>query len=141
MAIEKSRSIRRGRASASTAGAFSEPVIAALEGAKIIGVRAGVDHRFTSVWVVVVNRRVFARSWSDKPTGWFRAFAAVPMGAIRIPGRRQIHVRGKRVRGQRLLESIDEAYATKYDTAASLKWVRGFATAKRRATTMEFVRS
>jgi hypothetical protein len=48
-------------------------------------------------------------------------------------------VRGKPVRGERLLDVIDDAYAKKYDTAASKKWVRGFAQARRRKNTMEFV--
>lgn len=70
----------------STASTFSGPKIAALERAKILGVRSGTEHRFTGVWVVVVNGRVFTRSWSDKPTGWLRAFVEDPRGAIAIPG-------------------------------------------------------
>jgi hypothetical protein len=34
---------------------------------------------------------------------------------------------------------VDRAYAEKYDTKASLKYVRGFARARRRATTTELV--
>jgi hypothetical protein len=118
---------------------FSKPTLDALDAAKILGVRSGDDHRFTGVWVVVVAGRVFARSWSDKPTGWYRAFAEEPCGAIQLPGGRARRVRAKKVRGERLLDSIDEAYAAKYDTPASLKWVRGFREAQRRATTLEFV--
>jgi hypothetical protein len=118
---------------------FSSPALAALDAAKIIGVRAGTEHRFTGVWVVVVRGRVFARSWSDKPTGWYRAFLDEPLGLIQVPNGREIRVRGKRVRGERLLDAIDEAYAAKYNTPASLKWVRGFARPSRRATTLEFV--
>jgi hypothetical protein len=111
----------------------------ALDAAKILGVRSGDDHRFTGVWVVVVGGRVFARSWSDKATGWYRAFVDEPDGAIQLPGGRARRVRAKRVRGERLLDSIDDAYAAKYDTPASLKWVRGFREGHRRATTLEFV--
>jgi hypothetical protein len=117
---------------------FSKPTLAALDAAKILGVRAGTTHKFTGVWVVVANGRVFARSWSDKPTGWYRAFLDEPLGTIQIPKGRDIRVRGKPVRGERLLDAIEEAYAAKYDTPASLKWVRGFKEPKRRATTMEF---
>ena len=123
----------------STQHAFSKPVIAALAGAKIVGVRSGTEHRPTGVWVVVVNTRVFVRSWSDKPGGWFRAFIQEPRGVIQIPSGREIRVRGKRVRGERLLDAIDAAYDTKYDTPASQKWVHGFAEPLRRATTLEFV--
>ena len=117
---------------------FSKPALAALDATKIIGVRAGAEHRFTGVWVVVVDGRVFARSWSDKPTGWYRAFLDEPLGAIQVPGGREMRVRARRVRGDRLLDAIDEAYAEKYHTPASLKWVRGFRTEQRRATTLEF---
>jgi hypothetical protein len=124
---------------ATPARTFSKPALAALDAAKILGVRAGTEHRFTGVWVVVVNSRVFARSWSDKPTGWFRAFLEEPLGVIQAPGGREIRVRAKKVRGDRLLDAIDDAYAEKYNTPASLKWVRGFRQPRRRATTMEFV--
>src|SRR5215207_8004384 len=118
---------------------FSKPVVAALAGAKIVGVCSGTEHRPTGVWVVVVNGRVFARSWSDKPGGWFRAFLEEPRGVVQIPRGREIRIRAKRVRGERLLDAIDAAYGTKYQTPASQKWVRGFAEPQRRATTIEFV--
>jgi hypothetical protein len=121
------------------ARAFSRPAIAALDRAKILGVRAGMEHRFTGVWVVVVGGRVFARSWSDTPTGWYRAFVEEPRGTIQLPGGRELRVLAKKVRGERLLDAIDEAYAAKYDTPASQKWVRGFRRPRRRATTLEFV--
>jgi hypothetical protein len=71
---------------------FSAEAVDALAKAKILGVRAGTEHRYTGVWVVVVERRVFARSWNDKPTGWFRAFCAQPLGSIRI-GDQEVEVR------------------------------------------------
>ena len=123
----------------STKRVFSKPVVAALGAARIVGVRSGTKHRPTGVWVVVVRSRAFARSWSDKPGGWFRGFVAEPHGTIQIPGGREVRVRAKKVRGERLLDAIDAAYATKYDTAASKKWVDGFAEPERRATTLEFV--
>ena len=118
---------------------FTAPALAALNAAKILGVRAGTEHRFTSVWVVVVKGRVFARSWSDKPTGWYRAFIEEPLGVIQVPNGRELRVRAKKVRGEGLLDAIDEAYGEKYNTPASRKWVHGFAQERRRKTTLEFV--
>src|SRR5437667_6744165 len=63
---------------------FSGPALEAFAQAKIRGVRAGTDHRYTGVWVVVVEGRVFVRSWNDKPTGWYRAFEAQPRGSIQL---------------------------------------------------------
>ena len=46
---------------------FSKPIVAALMKDKILGVRAGEgDHRFIGVWMVVVNDRLFIRSWGVK---------------------------------------------------------------------------
>jgi hypothetical protein len=120
---------------------FSRPVLAALEASKILGVRAGLDgHRFTGVWLVTVNGRLFVRSWNDKPDGWREAFRDEARGAIEIPSlRREVAVRARPVRGERLLAAIDRAYAERYDTAASQKWVRGFARGRRRLTTLELV--
>ena len=118
--------------------AFSRPLLQEIDESKILGVRAGEEHRFTGVWVVVVNGRVFVRSWNDKPTGWFQAFLAEPRGAMQV-GEREIRVRGRRSRGERMLDAIEAAYADKYNTAASRKWVLGFKRPRRRAATLELL--
>src|SRR3712207_5598596 len=101
---------------------FDADVIEALRAAKLLGVRAGAEHRFTGVWVVVVEGRAFVRSWNDKPTGWFRAFRREPEGAIQLAGR-EIPVRGRVTRGARLRAAVSEAFGRKYDTKGSRKWV------------------
>ena len=117
---------------------FANAIVEAARSAKIMGVRAGSEHKFTGVWVVVVEDRVFARSWSDKPTGWFRAFRKQPVGKIQI-GEREIPVRGKPVRSARILDAVTLAFGEKYNTKASRKWVAGFAEPQRLATTLEFI--
>jgi len=116
---------------------FSAKIVEALRKAKIIGVRSGSEHRYTGVWVVVVGNRVFARSWSDKPTGWFRAFKREPKGAVQVE-KIEIPVQAKQVRSSRILDSVTEAFAEKYNTKGSLKWVEGFAEPERTANTVEF---
>lgn len=124
-----------------TTKALPATVIAAVDAAKIIGIRAGArsDHRFIGVWPIVVNGRAFVRSWTIKPDGWYRTFLADPLGVIQV-GEREVRIRAKSVRSERLLAAIEKAYAEKYDTPGSLKYVRGFRTARRRATTTEFVK-
>ena len=118
---------------------FSTPVLAALDSSKILGIRAGVEpHRFLGVWMVVVGGRLFVRSWNDKPTGWHRAFAIDPRGAIQI-GTRTVAVRARRARGDRLMLAIERAYAAKYPTSGSRKYVRGFKSPRRRKTTTELL--
>jgi hypothetical protein len=47
--------------------------------------RAGSGaHRFIGIWVVVVKGRVFVRSWSVKPNGWYRTFLKEPRGTIQV---------------------------------------------------------
>lgn len=121
-----------------TPARFSPADIALLDAAKILGVRAGAEHRHTGVWVAVVEGRVFVRSWNDKPTGWYRAFRAIPEGSISV-GKREIRVRASAVRSERLRAAVSRAYGEKYDTKASGKWVRGFAEPQRQANTLELI--
>src|SRR4051794_16990415 len=100
---------------------FSRLALEELDRARILGVRAGTEHRYTGVWVVVVEGRVFVRSWNDKPTGWYRAFQAQPLGSIQLAGR-EIDIRARRLRGDRLRDAVTRAYAGKYDTKASERW-------------------
>jgi hypothetical protein len=119
---------------------LSRPVVAAADASKIMGIRAGArsEHRFVGVWPIVVNGRLFARSWTSTRDGWYRTFLEDPLGTIQV-GEREVRVRARRVTSERLLDRIEDAYAEKYDTKASQKYVRGFRTAGRRATTTEFV--
>jgi len=117
---------------------FAEDIIEAARKAKILGVRAGTEHRYTGVWLVVVDDRVFARSWYDKPTGWFRAFKKEPTGMIQI-GKLEIPVRGKPVRSARIRDAVTAAFAEKYNTKGSRVWVEGFAEPERVLNTLEFV--
>jgi hypothetical protein len=119
---------------------FSRPVVKAIDEASILGVKAGAasDHRFVGVWPVVVDGRVYARSWTLRPDGWYHTFLADPLGIIQV-GARQVRVRAVRARSERVRDKVEEAYAAKYDTRASQKYVRGFKTARRREATMEFI--
>jgi hypothetical protein len=120
------------------ADTFAPDVVEAFRKAKIMGVRAGTEHRHTGVWVVVVDGRVFARSWNDKPTGWFQAFREQASGAVQV-GDLELPVRGRVVRTARIRDAVTAAYGEKYPTKGSRKWVEGFAEPERVANTMEFI--
>src|SRR5690349_6873903 len=117
---------------------FSARRAAAFADAQILGVRSATEHRYTSVWVVVVDDRVFVRSWNDKPTGWYRAFLAEPRGSVML-GETEIRVRAAPVRSARIRRAVSEAYAEKYPTKGSVKWVRGFAEPTHEANTLEIL--
>jgi hypothetical protein len=120
--------------------ALSRSIVAAADQSKILGIRAGArsDHRFVGVWPVVVEGRLFVRSWTVTRGGWYRTFLEDPLGTIQV-GERQVRIRARPVKSERILDAIEDAYATKYPTPASLKYVRGFRTPRRRAATVEFI--
>ena len=119
---------------------FSRPVLAAIDQSKILGVRAGArsDHRFIGIWAVVVGGRVFARSWTRTKEGWHHTLLEDPLGVIQV-GDRELRMRAVQARGERIRDAVEDAYAAKYATPGSLKYVRGFRSPRRRETTVEFV--
>lgn len=118
---------------------FPKEIIDAIDKGKILGIHAGSQpHRFIGLWVVVVERRVFVRSWSVKEAGWYRTFLNEPSGHLSI-GEREFAVRAVQTRSERLKDAVSRAYAEKYSTQASLKYVRDLSSKKSRATTTELV--
>jgi len=138
---ERTMSVKRARPrrpSPGRARRFPPAVIAALDKSKILGIRAGTEHRFIGIWVVVVEGRAFIKSWTIKSRGWYRAFQVDPLGAIQV-GTRTVRIRARPVRGKALLDAIEAAYAAKYNTPGSIKYIEGFKMSERRRTTTELV--
>ncbi|MEA2603504.1 MAG: hypothetical protein QOF89_4496 [Acidobacteriota bacterium] len=118
---------------------FPDDVLAILRDGKILRLRAGTQpHRFIGIWVVVVEGRVFVRSWSLKPRSWYRTFLEEPRGAIQVADR-EIAVRAVRTRSERLKDAVDRAYLEKYRTPGSIKYAQDLGSEKSRATTTELV--
>ena len=117
---------------------FDPKAVAKIAESRSLGVRSGDTHKFTFIWVCVIDGRVLARSWNDKAGGWFRAFLKHPAGAIRF-GKTELAAKGVRVRNTKLIKALSAAYADKYPHKGSQQYVSGFRTAKRKAATMEFV--
>jgi hypothetical protein len=118
---------------------FSDEVLAAIRDGKFLGIRAGTQpHRFIGIWAVVVEGRVFVRSWSLKLRSWYRTFLEEPRGAVQVAGR-EIPVRAVRTRSERLKDAVSRAYLEKYKTPGSVKYARDLGRAKSRATTTELV--
>lgn len=118
---------------------FTDEVLAAIRDGKILGIRAGTKpHRFIGIWAVVVENRVFVRSWSLKPRSWYRTFLEEPRGAINVAGQ-EIPIRAVQTRSERLKTAVSRAYLEKYNTPGSIKYARDMGRAKSRATTTELV--
>jgi hypothetical protein len=118
---------------------FTPPILEEIHRRRTFGIRAGARrHRFTAIWVVVAEGRVFARSWDGKEGGWFDALLDDPRGVLQV-GDRELRFRAARTRSERLRDAVDAAYRAKYTSAGSLKYVRGFARPERRERTVEIL--
>lgn len=118
---------------------FTDDILATIHKEKILGIKAGTEpHRFIGIWAVVVENRVFVRSWSIKPRSWYRTFLEEPRGMIQV-SRREIPVRAVHTRSERLKRAVSRAYLEKYTTPGSIKYARDMGRAKSRATTTELV--
>jgi hypothetical protein len=116
---------------------FPGEVLAALEKTKGLRIRAGTgSHRFIGIWFVLVKGRVFVRSWSVTPDGWYRTFLREPQGAIQV-GKLEIAVRTVPIRSKVLRDAVDRAYLEKYNSGGELKYAKDLAQEKSRATTIE----
>ena len=118
---------------------FAADFVTAIDRSKILGIQAGLaPHRVIGIWVVVVERRVFVRSWSLKPRSWFRTFLEDPRGTIHVDGHAQ-PVRAIRTRSERLKDAVSRAYLEKYHTPGSLKYARDLGRRESRDATIELV--
>jgi hypothetical protein len=118
---------------------FGADIVAAIRDGKILGIRAGTEpHRIIGIWSVVVEGRVFVRSWSLKPRSWYRTFLDTPRGIIQV-GDRRIPIRAVFTWSVRFMAAIDRAYLEKFNTPGSIKFARDLGRKKSRDTTMELV--
>jgi hypothetical protein len=119
---------------------FPANIMANLQKDKIAGIRAGKEstHRVIGVWFVVVEGRVFIRSWSLRPRSWWRTFLEDPYGSMFL-GEHEIPIRAVRTRSERLKDLVSQAYKEKYNTPGSLQYATDMSRKKSRETTTELV--
>ena len=117
---------------------FPDSVLESIRKEKIIGIRAGSIHRIIGIWAVVVEGRVFVRSYSMKPRSWWRTFLEDPHGSVFV-GDTEIPVRAVQTRSERLKDLVSQAYKEKYNTPGSVQFVKDMSGKKSRDTTTELV--
>lgn len=123
-----------------TKGFFPKQILEAIRADKILGIRAGTDstHRVIGIWAVVVEGRVFVRSYSMKPRSWWRTFLEDPQGIITV-GEKEIRVRAVQTRSERIKDLVSEAYKEKYNRPGDIQYVKDMSKKKSRDTTTELV--
>ncbi len=121
---------------------FPETILESIRKDKIIGIRAGTDstHRVIGIWAVVVEGRVFVRSWSIKPRSWWRTFIEDPYGIMTV-GTQEIPIRTIQTRSERIKDLVSAAYKAKYNTPGSVQFVKDMSRKKSRDTTTELIPS
>lgn len=121
---------------------FSAEVLSKIQQKRILGIRAGSagTHRLIGIWAVVVNGRVFVRSWSMKPRSWWRTFLEDPYGEIFIATRKRgIKVHAVQVKSETLKVAVSAAYHKKYNTPGSIRYVEDMSRSPSRDTTTELL--
>lgn len=104
---------------------------------EIIGIKAGLQRdTFLDVWMVVVNNRIFARSWGFAERSWYNSFLQDPLGQIQC-GDSILHINAYIPTDLNdLTDRINTAYLTKYSTR---KYARPITEQQHVEKTMEFV--
>jgi hypothetical protein len=122
-----------------TSKRLPKDVVESIRTGKILGIKAGTKpHRFIGIWAVVVEGRVFVRSWSLKERSWWRTFLEDSSGFIAVDDR-EIPIRAVQTKSERLKGLVSRAYLAKFNTPGSVKFARDLGRAKSRATTTELV--
>ena len=123
-----------------TKNRFDTSTLSRIRKEKILGIRAGTEstHRVIGIWVVVVEGRVFARSWSLKPRSWWRTFLENLQGSLFI-GEQEFVIRAIQTRSERLKDLVSQAYKEKYNTPGSIQYIKEVSRKRSRDTTTEFV--
>ena len=118
---------------------FPARTVDAIRRSMVVGIRAGGGHhRIIAVWSVVVQGRVFIRSWRVRANGWYRAFRREPFGTLTV-GDRSLKVSAIFTRSESLKQKVSQALAEKYPTPGSRRYVRDFARSPSRDATVELI--
>lgn len=98
-------------------GNFPPAILETIRTEKILGIRAGTDsaHRIIGIWVVVVEGRIFVRSYGMKPRSWWRTLLEDPRGIITV-GEKEITVRAVQTRSEKVKDLVREARICENDT-------------------------
>ena len=120
---------------------FSEEFLKCINETQITSLRAGKGRsKFTGIWMVEVDGRIFGRSYNLSERSWYTAFSNGDGGDLKC-GKEIIPVKGlKPADINKITEAINKAYEKKYLVKTyNKKWVDGLCQPERIARTMEFI--
>ncbi|WP_160140069.1 DUF2255 family protein [Chryseobacterium sp. c4a] len=105
----------------------------------LIGIKAGSERPgFLEIWMVIVQNRIFARSWGLAERSWYNTFLEYPTGQIQC-GNTTYNIKAVIPEDlDQLTEEINQAYLTKYNFGQNSKYAIGIIEDKHIERTMEF---
>ena len=83
-----------------------------------------------------MDGRIYARSWSLSPGGWYRTLVAEKRGVLQISGK-TAPFRAVHARGEALKAAIDRAYLAKYARPGEVRYARDLCQPASRGSTVE----
>ncbi|SHK10308.1 DUF2255 family protein [Chryseobacterium polytrichastri] len=106
----------------------------------LIGIKAGADRSsFLEIWMVVINDRIFARSWGLAEKSWYNSFLQNPKGQIQC-GNLILNINTRvPTDNDALTDAINNAYLTKYNSEHNMEYAKGIIQTKHIEKTMEFI--
>jgi hypothetical protein len=108
----------------------------------LIGLKAGAEREtFLEIWMVVVNNRVFARSWGFAEKSWYNTFLSDNKGHLKC-GETIYKIEAVIPKDlNQLTEQINTAYLNKYNFGSNAAYAQGIIEQKHIDKTMEFILS
>lgn len=117
-----------------------QEVLDYIQNNNLIGIKAGVGRPdFLDIWMVVVQGRIFARSWGLAERSWYNSFLKNPIGQIKC-GTILYPIWATTVDDSpELTTAINQAYLTKYNQGYNSIYAQSIIAEKHVAKTMEFM--
>lgn len=105
----------------------------------LVEIKGGMTpHDFLEIWMVEVDRRIFARSWNRSKKSWFTAFQHSGKGQIRYDDT-ILNVTGQKVEVyDPVNKRISKAYLKKYIQPENVKYAVGISGTEYDDFSMEF---
>lgn len=117
-----------------------EVAIAYINSNNLIGIKAGFDRpNFLDIWMVVVDNRIFARSWGFAEKSWFNRFLQNPLGHIKCGNDVYLIKAFVPADNDLITEKINMAYLTKYNSGHNIAYAEGIVRKEHVNRTMEFI--
>lgn len=106
----------------------------------LIGIKAGPDRQsFLDIWMVVVDERIFARSWGFAERSWYNSFLQNPDGQLKC-GEKVVAIKASIPADKEMItEKINLAYLTKYNSGQNIEYAKGIVEKEHIEKTMEFL--